>query len=224
MSAETVALVRPLLADAPRSTRTVIRRLAALVPKGEGQLRHAIADERLMRDTGLSEASVRRARRWGVAAGIFEATSGIGHRATRYTWRLIAQSGHESGQDEHVHGSSRAPQESMRNAVLAVQKARPDWHAAGIAWTLVRARRKGASLRRALEALLAAAADPSTKSPARVLCDGWWWDQADPRRSALVVPLQRSVEPSESALCPEQPDVGLPASQCPFCRTGRRHP
>jgi hypothetical protein len=191
MTAATVALVRPHLAEAPRSTRTVIRRLAALTP-ASGQLQYAVADARLMRDTGLSESAVRRARRWAVAAGLLEAVSGIGHRATRYRWRLAqpdaalltTQSVRGSGQPAHAHGSLEAPQKSMRAAVQAVRELRPDWHAPGIAWTLTRARRRGASLQRALAALLAVARAKDTRSPARALSDGWWWDEQDPRHTA----------------------------------------
>jgi hypothetical protein len=226
VTAATVALVRPHLAEAPRSTRTIIRRLAALTPAG-GQLQYAVADARLMRDTGLSESAVRRARRWAVAAGLLEAVSGIGHRATRYRWRLTqpgaeltTQSVRGSGQPEHAHGSLGAPQQSMRTAVQAVRELRPDWHAPGIAWTLTRARRRGASLQRALAALLAVARAGDTRSPARVLTDGWWWDAGDPRHTAPQGPGKGAgavpkVTALPRAMCVEHPQHRH--LHCPEC-------
>lgn len=236
MTAATVALVRPHLGEAPKSTRIIIRRLAALTPAA-GQLRFGVADARLMRDTGYSESAVRRARRWAIQADLLEVISGIGHKATKYTWKLAAlaaQSGQQSVQDEHGHGSLEPPAKSMRAAVEAVRELRPDWHAPGIAWTLVRARRKGATLERALQALLAVARADDSRSPARVLSDGWWWDENDPRRTgaprpaAAVEAPRHAAAPSPGAaaepLCPDDADRLLPASACPFCRTGRRHP
>lgn len=230
MTAATVALVRPHLGDAPKSTRTIIRRLAALTPAG-GQLAYGVADKRLMRDTGYSESAVRRARRWAVDAGLLDVVSGIGHKATKYTWLLVdaaadlaAQSGQQSVQPEHAHGSLEPPAKCMRAAVAAVRELRPDWQTAGIAWTLVRARRKGATLQRALAALLAVARASDSRSPARVLSDGWWWDESDPRRSGAAPAAAPAQAPASSpgassslprALCVEHPQHRL--LDCPEC-------
>lgn len=105
----------------------------------------------------------------------------------------------------------------LDEAVDKVRQVRSDFEAPGIVAALIRAMRKGASLERALAALIASARDPLTRTPMRVVCDGWWWDEGDPRRAA---PLPHRGARRPSSLLPRtEPDV--PAARVDPVDAGR---
>lgn len=90
------------------------------------------------------------------------------------------------------HQQDQTEAEWAEALTFAAVQLRHEWTISLIKTAITKARKR-AGRERTTVALLAIAGDPTTKTPHRVLSDGWWWDENDSRyqRAIHTIDLDR---------------------------------
>lgn len=220
MTGPLISELRPLFAvvlsgpAVQRAAEELIRMADA-----DGCLRFGRLDRKVMEQAGVSESTLKRARRELRAHGLLAYLSGIGHRCTQYAWNLqrarelltkivTPRRGHGRGQhvsDQKEIGPwrGRAPHgpaggwdaTAMDVLVTDVRAIRPAWNVRGIRAAAARSLRNGATMQTLRPALLSVARAGDSRTPMRVSANGWWWDAADARHQTPP-PYQRAATPA----------------------------
>jgi hypothetical protein len=106
------------------------------------------------------------------------------------------------------------PRDSVTELVTAVQSIRPEWGATAVRTTLDRARDDGRPWHLTRAAMLRVAEAPSSRTPARLLEQGPWWNEVANGSRA------RPARPADLAKCAAHP--GELASNCRCCAADRK--
>lgn len=105
--------------------------------------------------------------------------------------QLVTQDGPSSDQPDARATGERDHQEDLdqqqlEQLVVVAHRLRPDWRLSGIRRAVADARRTSGSTARTTAALLAVAVAEDSKTPRRILSDGWWWCETDSRYQAAL--------------------------------------